>query len=74
MRRISSMEDAHKKETAIRRAYYESRHADLDSVTCFAGTTLWNAEEPLDEIIRQARETMYAAKADGKDECFSRKG
>lgn len=74
MRRISSMEVAHKKEAAILRAYYESRYADPDSVTCFAGITLWNAEEPLDEIICQAREALYAAKAGGKDECFSRKG
>ncbi len=74
MRRIGSMEVAHKKETAILRAYYESRYADPDSVTCFAGITLWNAEEPLDEIIRRAREAMYAAKAGIKDECFSRKG
>lgn len=74
MRRISSMEVAQKKETAIRRAYYESRYADPDSVICFAGSALWNAGEPLDEIIRRARETMYAAKAGSEDECFSRKG
>ena len=74
MRNISSIEDAHKKETAILRAYYESRYADPDSVACFAGTALWNAEEPLDEIIRRTRETMNTAKAGSKDECFSRKG
>ncbi|MBT9778883.1 EAL domain-containing protein [Clostridium sp. MCC353] len=74
MRHIRSMEAAHKKETAVRRAYYESRYVDPDSVSCFAGTALWNAEEPLDEIIRRAREAMYAAKAGVKDECFSRKG
>ena len=74
MRNISSIEDAHKKETAILRAYYESRYADPDSVACFAGKALWNAEEPLDEIIRRTRETMNTAKAGSKDECFSRKG
>lgn len=74
MRHISSIEVAHKKVTAILRAYYESRYVDPDSVACFAGTALWNAEEPLDEIIRRARETVYAAKAGGKDECLSRKG
>lgn len=74
LRRMGSMEDAHKKETAIRRAYYESRYVDQDSVACFAGTALWNAEEPLDEIIHRAREAMYAAKAGGKDECLSWKG
>ncbi|MBC5708222.1 EAL domain-containing protein [Hungatella sp. L12] len=74
MSHISSMEVAHKKETAILRAYYESRYVDPDSVTCFAGTVLRNAEESLDEIIRRAREAMYAAKAGDKDEYFLRKG
>lgn len=74
MRHISSMEAAHKKETAILRAYDESRYADPDLVACFAGTVLWNAEEPLDEIIRLAREIMYTAKAGGKKVCLSRKG
>ena len=74
LRRMGSMEDAHKKEAAIRRAYYESRYVDPDSVACFAGTVLWNAEEPLDEIIRRAREAMYAAKARDKDGCLSWKG
>ncbi len=74
MRHMSSMEVARKKETAILRAYCESRYVDPDSVACFAGTTLWNAEEPLDEIIRRAREAMYAAKAGDKDERLSQKG
>ncbi|MCC2865032.1 EAL domain-containing protein [Anaerovorax odorimutans] len=74
MRRMGSMEDAHKKETAIRRAYYESRYVDPDSVACFAGTALWNAEESLDEIIRRAREALHAAKVGGKDACLLRKG
>lgn len=52
----------------------ESRYAEPDLVACFAGTAFWNAEEPLDEIIRRAREVMYAAKAGGKDECLIRKG
>ena len=73
MLHISSIEVAHKKETAILRAYYESRYADPDSVACYAGTALWNAEEPLDEIIRRAREAMYAEKAGGKDKRLSRK-
>ena len=62
------MEVAHKKEAAILRAYYESRYVDPDSVACFAGTALWNAKEPLDEIIRRARGAMYAAKTGGKNE------
>lgn len=68
MRHISSIEVAHKKETAILRAYCQSRYVDPDSVACFAGTALWNGKEPLDEIIRRAREAMYAAKTGGKDE------
>ena len=71
---MSSMEDVNKKKTAILRAYHESRYAEPDLVACFAGTAFWNAEEPLDEIIRRAREVMYAAKAGGKDECLIRKG
>ena len=74
MSHISSIEVAHKKETAILRAYYESRYVDPDAGTCFAGTVLRNAEESLDEIIRRAREAMYAAKAGDKDEYFLRKG
>lgn len=74
MRHMSSMEVARKKETAILRAYCESRYVDPDSVACFAGTALWNAEEPLDEIIRRAREAMYAAKAGDKNERLSQKG
>ena len=67
MHRINSMEDAHKKETAILRAYYESRYVDPDSASCFAGTALWTAGEPLDEIIRRTRETIYAAKTGDKN-------
>lgn len=74
MRRIDTMEDAHKKETAIRRAYYESRYVDSDSISCFSGTALWNAGEPLNEIIHRAREAMYAAKNGGEDERLLRKG
>lgn len=73
MRRISSIEAAHKKELSILRAYYDSRYADPESVACFAGTALWNAEESLNEIIHRARESLYEAKTGGKDECLSRK-
>ncbi|MSS93117.1 EAL domain-containing protein [Eubacterium sp. BL-380-WT-2B] len=74
MYNIRSMEVAHMKEMAILRAYSESRYVDPDSVSCFAGTVLWNAEEPLDEIIGRAREILYAAKASGKEEYFLQKG
>ena len=68
------MEDALEKGRAVCRAFCESRYADLETGACFAGTALWNAEEPLDEIIRRAREAVYAAKTGGKDKCLSWKG
>ena len=74
MRQVRAMEDALEKGRAVCRAFCESRYADLETGACFAGTALWNAEEPLDEIIRRAREAVYAAKTGGKDKCLSWKG
>ena len=74
MRHMRSMEDALEKGTAICRAFYESRYADLDTAACSAGVALWSAKEPLDEMIRRVYEAMYAAKSGGKGECLLWKG
>lgn len=67
MRRMRTLDNARKKGTAICRAFYKSRYAELDTAACSAGVTLWHAKESIHEMIRQADEALYAAKAGGKE-------
>lgn len=74
MRRMRTLDNARKKGTAICRAFYKSRYAELDTAACSAGVTLWHAKESIHEMIRQADEALYAAKAGGKGGCLPWKG
>ena len=74
MRRMRTLDNARKKGTAICRAFYKSRYAELDTAACSAGVTLWHAKESIHEMIRQDDEALYAAKAGGKGGCLPWKG
>lgn len=74
MKQMKSEENALKKGEDICKAIRESSLTEKFPAVSFAGIVVWNAEEPMETIIKRADEALRRAKTGNQGECYLWRG